>query len=384
MNTSLCETNLTDRIALSLLPSMDIDLAQKLLSNFGSVTELMNAPESEVKALGNIPKSVISIQKRFQALQQAADEVVFIKKNNIKALWFKSPEYPQRLLKAQRPPILIYTLGDLDLNALKLVGIVGTRHATAYGVSVTESIVKYLAENHDSIGTVSGLAYGIDVTAHSASLKANIPTIGIVGHGLNRIYPSAHRDIASRMVRQGGMLLSDYDHNSSINSYNFLSRNRLIAALSDVLVVVESGSEGGALATARLATKCGTKVMAVPGRISDNYSAGCNRLIASGMAQSICSPADITDAMKWLPKASLKTDSQPTSTLPQLTAEEKQLLHLILTRPECDNDMLVASTNMSASKIMTIMIGLEMKEIVTTTPGNRYQVIQTIDYNSLL
>ena len=377
------DDSLTARIALSMLSGMDTALADRLTTALGSPEAVMTAPELELKALGDVPKAVVPIQKRYQATERARREVEFLKSTNIRPVWYRDKHYPTRLLNATRPPVMIYTLGDVDLNSSVTIGIVGTRHATAYGNTVTEQIVNDLASRIDNIVTVSGLAYGIDVAAHRASLAAGIPTVGVLGHGLNRIYPAVHRDTAGRMVRQGGMLLSDYDHEANVNGYNFLARNRLIAALSDVLVVVESGDQGGALATARLAAKCGSRVAAVPGRITDVYSVGCNQLIATGQATAITSADDIITLMGWQCKENKPTAETKPAT-PDLTPDERALLHLIMTVPGCDNDMLASTSGMSAARIMTVMIGLEMKNVVTLQPGNRYEVIQTIDPASLL
>lgn len=374
---------LTARIAMSMLSGMDATVADRLLEALGTPEAVMSASEAELKAIGDIPKSIIPIQKRYQATERARAEMEFLNNTTIRPIWYRDEDFPRRLLNASRPPLVIYTLGNVDLNASRTVGIVGTRHATAYGNAVTEQLVNDLAARVDNIVTVSGLAYGIDVAAHRASLAAGIPTVGVLGHGLNRIYPAVHRDVAGRMVRQGGMLLSDYDHEANVNGYNFLARNRLIAALSDILVVVESGEQGGALATARLAAKCGSRVAAVPGRVTDVYSAGCNRLIATGQATAITSADDLIELMGW-PRKNTQPATDKISVLPDLTSDERTLLHHIMTTPGCDNDMLASASGMSAARIMTVMIGLEMKNVVTLQPGNRYEVIQTIDPASLL
>lgn len=376
---------LLSRIALSMLPGMNVSLASRLIELLGSPSGVLQATESELKGIPSIPKGIISTQLRYQAMESSRQEVDFLKAKGVKAHWYQDRNYPERLLKAERAPVIVYTLGDTDLNNLHMVGIVGTRHSTVYGNSFTERLVADLAEKAVDVATVSGLAYGIDVAAHRASLANGIPTVAIVGHGMTTLYPAAHRETAGRMVRNGGMILTDYRHDASISGYNFLSRNRLIAALSDALIVVESGEHGGALATARLAVKCGTPVFAVPGRVSDNYSVGCNNLIANGIARCITSCDDLIKAMKWPVKETVadKTEAQADITS-SLSREERLLLHHIMTARECDNDMLVAVTDMPASKVMTIMIGLEMKGIVAMEPGNRYRVIQTIDPARLL
>lgn len=376
---------LISRIALSLLPGMNAQLASRLIEALGSPYDVLHATEAELNGVAPIPKGLSSPQVRYQAVESARKEAEFLEAKGVRARWYKDADYPVRLLNAERAPVIIYTLGDTDLNNLHMVGIVGTRHSTVYGNSFTEKLVAELGEKVVDAATVSGLAYGIDVAAHRASLANGVPTVAITGHGMTTIYPAAHRDTAGRMVRNGGMILTDYRHDASISGYNFLSRNRLIAALSDALVVVESGEHGGALATARLAAKCGTPVFAVPGRVSDTYSIGCNRLLSNGIARCLTCCDDLIRAMKWPVKETAADRSEAQADITTtLSRDERLLLHHIMTAQECDNDMLVAITGMSAAKVMTIMIGLEMRGIVAMEPGNRYRVIQTIDPAKLL
>ena len=332
-----------------------------------------------------LPRGMASAQTRYTAMERAKAEVEYIAKKNITVRWYRDESYPERLLKAERAPVIIYTTGDTELIGTHTVGIVGTRHATPYGTSFTERLVADLTEQVNDIVIVSGLAYGIDVAAHKASLNAHVPTIAVVGHGLDRIYPAVHRNIAGSMVREGGMIISDYPHNSAINAYNFLERNRLVAALSDAVVVAESGEQGGAIATARLAAKCGVPVFALPGRITDPYSEGCNRLLAKGIARAVRNAGDIIEAMKWPHKASVTNPADKKIDITaSLSADERLLLHHIMLTQGCDNDTLSAVTDMAPAKVMTLMIGLEMRGIVMQGPGNRYEVIQTIDPSSLL
>lgn len=374
---------LVARIALSMLQGMEVSIAERLLNEFGTPLEILRASESELKVLSWLPRSMVSAQTRYQAIEKAKREVEFLDNSKVSMLWYSDERYPRRLLRAERAPVLIYTLGELDLNTTRTIGIVGTRHATAYGNSFTERLIKDLSSKVDNIVTVSGLAYGIDIAAHRASLEAGVPTIGIIAHGFTKMYPAAHRDTAARMVKNGGMMISDYEHDATVNGYNFLSRNRLVAALSDALVVVESAQQGGALSTARHSMKCGVPVFAVPGRVTDNYSVGCNKLLATGAARCLTDAEDIINFMQWPVKESHETPGSP-APLTDLSKDEKILLNKILTVNGCDNDMLVATVDMPVSRVMSMMIGLEMKGYVSIAPGNRYQVLRTIDPSQLL
>ncbi|MCM1450197.1 MAG: DNA-processing protein DprA [Clostridiales bacterium] len=384
MNTQL----LLSRLAFSLLPGATTRLADIVTDNLGDISGFFDITECEVKAIEGLPIRWAAMQERYKAVEKAKAELEFLNRNNeVKALWYTDEAFPSRLLDADRPPVLVYTLGKTQLNNSRTVGIVGTRHATSYGTSFTERLVEELKAKVPDIATVSGLAYGIDVAAHTASLKAGVPTVGIVAHGLTRVYPAVHRDIAARMVKNGGMLLSDYSHDTTALGPNFLARNRLIAALSDALIVVESGERGGAIATARLARKSNRKVLTVPGRTTDNYSRGCNAMLVNGTAQCIQCCDDLLKIMNW-PTVSSSPGITPTHEKPDivttLTHEEKLLLYNVLTVENCDNDSLTAITGMTAPQVMTLMIGLEMRGIIASTPANRYQVLQTIDPIKLL
>ena len=372
--------NLAERIALSLLPGMDARVCDKILEIFPEPEDFLDSTETELKAHGCFPKGMLSTQARHEVKERALKEIEFIEKTSICPLWYKDKDYPRNLLKATKAPVLVYTIGDTDLNNSRMIGIVGTRHATAYGNNFTEKLVEELKATVENPVIVSGVAYGIDIASHRAALRNDIPTLGIVGHGLDKIYPAVHRDTAARMVKHGGMILSDYPHESPISKFNFLARNRLIAAMSDALVVVESGERGGALATARLAVKSGTPVFALPGRITDTYSIGCNGLIADGIARPISCADDIVKHLGWPVIEREETRIDP---LENLTEQEKGILLSILTIPQCDNDMLASTHDLSASAIMTIMTGLEMRGIVSAKPGNCYEINIAIDPLSL-
>lgn len=372
--------HIIERLALSMLPGMDTQVCDRILEAYPSPVDFLEGTQSELKARGCFPKGMLDSQVRHQAVERAKREIEFLEKTSIRVLWYQDRDYPRNILKASRAPIVIYTIGDTDLNNSRIVGIVGTRHATAYGNNFTEKLVKEIKETIENPVIISGLAYGIDIAAHRAALKNDIPTLGIVGHGLDKIYPAVHRDTAARMVRRGGMILSDYPHDAPVNKYNFLARNRLIAALSDALVVVESGERGGALATARLAVKSGTPVFALPGRITDTYSLGCNGLISDGIARPISCAENIVKQLGWPVMDRRFSRIDP---LDNLTTQEKAMLLSIMTIPQCDNDTLVATHGLTAATVMTLMIGLEMRGIVTAIPGNCYEINIAVDPETL-
>ena len=189
--------HIIERLALSMLPGMDTQVCDRILEAYPSPVDFLEGTQSELKARGCFPKGMLDSQVRHQAVERAKREIEFLEKTSIRVLWYQDRDYPRNILKASRAPIVIYTIGDTDLNNSRIVGIVGTRHATAYGNNFTEKLVKEIKETIENPVIISGLAYGIDIAAHRAALKNDIPTLGIVGHGLDKIYPAVHRETAA-------------------------------------------------------------------------------------------------------------------------------------------------------------------------------------------
>lgn len=309
--------------------------------------------------------------RRTAALRSAETEAGFISANKIKAIFASDGNYPQRLRECDDAPAMLYTLGDADADCTHVISIVGTRHATAYGIDFTARLVKDLAEalGPENLLIVSGLAYGIDVAAHRAALSAGTPTTAVLAHGLNTIYPADHRATATQIVRDGGSLLTEYRSTDAIHRGNFLARNRIVAGLADVTVVVESAVKGGALSTARMASAYNREVMALPGRVSDTYSCGCNALIADNVAMMLRDAGDLIDAMGWQRCPAEGTQTE----LPiELSDDQRAVLDLIERRPEATvNDMCVA-LSMPYSRLSALLFEMEMDDLIIPVPGGRY------------
>ena len=260
-------------IAITSIPNIGDITAKKLIAYCGSSEQVFCEKKSvleKIPGIGGINASKI-ISHKTEALAIAEEELVFIKKNNIKPLFYLNDNYPKRLLHCEDGPVLLYSKGDVEYNNPKVVSIVGTRKATDYGKEFCDKIVEELASHNPLI--VSGLAYGIDVCSHKAALKNNIPTVGVLAHGLDRLYPSQHSSIANKMLENGG-LLSDYKSRTNPDRENFPKRNRIVAGLSDLTIVIESSKKGGSLITAYLANDYNRDVFALPGRLNDSQSEG--------------------------------------------------------------------------------------------------------------
>ena len=288
-------------MALAMADGINNARAHVLLEYFGTAAEVFAArkrPWEIARGLGSgYPTSQIASRME-EGLRRAEQEARFIEHYHIRLYTIADPDYPYRLRENHNPPIVCYYRGCADLNCPKVIGVVGTRQATHYGVWLTEKLLRDLAEVFPEMLVISGLALGIDVCAHHAALQLGLPTVGVFGHGLDNCYPQAHRDIARQMLDRGG-LFTDYPSETPIAGANFLKRNRLIAGLSDAVVVVESPERGGALSTATHAFSNNRDVFAFPGRVGDDHSVGCNQLIRDNKAGLITSAHDLIRAMMW-------------------------------------------------------------------------------------
>lgn len=318
----------------------------------------------------------VALPGKTASWQRAQQEMEFVTKHQLSTYYRYSPVYPARLAQCSDAPILLYAKGNINVTDGHFVSIVGTRQATERGKMITREIVLGLAEKLPKLTIVSGLAYGIDIAAHRAALEAGIPTLIIPGHGLDRIYPAYHRPDAVRALENGG-ILTEYMSGNTPEKHHFVARNRIIAGLSDCTVVVESRARGGSLITASMAFDYNRPVFAVPGRINDDSSAGCNSLIRDQRAMLMQSPDDLIEAMMWA------TDRKPVQTslpmdedLSGLSPEEQTLLHLLR---EAEDGILVndlaEEADISYSDIITHLMLLEMKKLVKSFPGGKFRAV---------
>ena len=364
-------TPLTYRIAFAALQGMGIDLARKLLDVVGSEERFFSMKEKELRTLTRGRSKIYTDDYRSDCLQRAVKEEEFVRNHGIGATYFTDEAYPHRLQEAPDAPAMIYTLGKCDLESAHVVSVVGTRHATQYGIRFCDTLIADLAQRLPDLVVVSGLAYGIDIAAHRAALKHNVPTVAVLPRGLNRIYPASHRSDAIGIVKQGGMLLTDYTSQDAVQKSNFLARNRIVAALSDCTVIVESAGSGGALVTASLAMSYNRDVMAVPGRCGDEYSTGCNKLIATNKAALITSADDLMAAMRW---ESHSRVPQQLDLFPELTKEEQAVVDVIRSQGEVHLNTLADILHQPVYKLMSVLVELDCKKVIATLPGCRYTV----------
>lgn len=362
------------RLAFSMLAPMNIKIAQAILQRVGSEREFFELPTQQLRAVVGSRSRLNDEDRRAAALEKARRELPFIDSTTVKPVYFTDDEYPERLINCDDAPTLLYMIGDCRLNGIPAVSIVGTRHATPYGISCAEKIVERLAERVGNIVIVSGLAYGIDVAAHRAALRCGLPTVAVMAQPLNTIYPAEHRDVAARIVKSGGALISEYSTVDPVHKGNFLARNRIVAGLSDITIVVESDLRGGAMSTARIASAYNRGVCAVPGRTVDQYSRGCNHLIAMSLARLILSADDVIDEAGW-PTRPVEGEQQQIKMI--LRDEQKHILELLNTNPEFTVNDMAVRLGMRFNELTDLLVEMEMDGLVTAIPGGRYAVLPT-------
>ena len=368
----MSETSLIHKIALSLIPYVGDISARKLVSYFGSVEAVFSEPYSSLVKIPDIgPKLAQHICDR-SYLENAEKEAEFVTKHGIKTFFYLDSDYPYRLKQCEDSPVTFFFKGNADLNANKLLSVVGTRNATQRGKEFCNKIIENLAERHSDLIIVSGLAYGIDIEAHKAAVANNLLTIGVLGHGLKIIYPSTHASTAKKMIENGG-LLTDFLSNEEPERTNFLKRNRIIAGLSDATLVIESGIKGGALSTANIANSYNRDVFALPGRPDDKWSAGCNNLIKTNKAALVESADDIEFFLGWKPEEN-KVPVQK-SLFAELDDNEKAIFELVAKEGEMTIDAICRSCNIPVHKLSSQLLQMEFKGALKCYPGNVYKIV---------
>ena len=365
------------KIALSLIPKVGHITAKKLVAYVGDFEGVFKESKKNLLKIPDIGEMLANNIVHSDVLPLADKEIEFIEKNNIRVVFYLDEEYPERLKHCADAPILLYAKGKLPLNQRKVLSIVGTRKATDEGVTFCEKLIAALAERGHQPIIVSGLAYGIDVTAHHAALNNNLPTVAVLGHGLDIIYPASHKALANKIVDEG-LLITDFASKSTRDKNNFVKRNRIIAGLSDATIVVESAEKGGALVTADIAHSYNRDVFAVPGRITDPYSKGCNHLIKINKAALLEKVEDIEYLLGWEPDNEINQKEIQRNLFVELDDEEKYIVDILKTSSkELPIDTICLKAQMPTSKVSPILLELEFKGILKTLPGKTYKLISS-------
>jgi DNA processing protein len=359
------------QIAVSLLPGIGEVGAKKLIAYCGGAEAVFKEKKQNLLKIPGFGEIAVKKILSANVMERADEELKFIEENKIQTHYFLDKSYPQRLSHCEDGPILLYSKGEIDWNADKMISFVGTRMATVKGKAICEKMVQDLVPHSPTI--VSGLAYGIDITAHKAALQAGLPTIGILACGLDEIYPKAHKKYAERMQKNGG-IATDYRSKTTLLPVNFAERNRIVAGLSDAVVVVESSSKGGSLITADLANGYNRDVFAVPGRIDDSQSEGCNKLIKGNKAALLESSKDLEYILGWEKRAKQKASAQK-QLFVDLEPNEQKIIDAFGKEVTKALDDLSLEAALPISKTASLLLSLEFKGVIRSMPGKMYQRI---------
>jgi DNA processing protein len=360
------------QVALTFIKEIGHTRAKLLLAHFGDAEEIFKTGEAKLRKIPGIGEKLINRLDLGEALKRAEEELKFIEKNGVDVIFYTDARYPRRLKNCADSPVLLYSKGNANLNLYRCVSIVGTRNATDYGRQLCKQLVEELAEYNALV--ISGLAHGIDVAIHKECLKYNVPTVGVLGHGLDRFYPHQNKSTADKMIENGG-LLSEYPSGTKPDRQNFPERNRIVAGMADATVVIEAGLKGGALITAEIANSYNRDVFAFPGRLGDEYSEGCNFLIRNNKAALLTCVADLAYSLGWEKNTEAKGAPEQLLLPIDLSADERLVYEIIQQHksPLAIDDLSIKA-NMPMSLLAMTLLDMELQGFIRSLPGKMYQV----------
>ena len=366
MNEKLCQ------LALHLTSGLGSVLIRQLVAHFGSAEQVFRANLGTLMRVAGIGEATARVIGNKEGLREAEIELKEAEKRGVQIIFYTDDAYPRRLKSLYDAPALLYWKGELDFNAGRFVGIVGTRKATDYGRGMVEEIVQGLMGKDTTI--VSGLAYGVDIAAHRTCLKHHVPNVGVMATGIDNIYPAAHAKTAAEMQDLGGILTENRLHTKP-DAMRFPARNRIIAGMSDATIIVEAAERGGALITAEYANNYNRDVFAVPGNLTNSYSIGCNNLIRDHKAQIFTGVADLIEALRWSPTAPSDASTLLAALPEHFTQEESQVVAILRQKGSMQIDDLTWESQIQAGKLATLLLNLELQGYVRVLPGKRFALV---------
>lgn len=366
-------SDLLYQLSLTLVPHIGCVQAKILIEHFGNAESVFKARESTLKHIEGIGEIRARSIKSFADFSKAEEEIKFIEKYKIKPLFLTDKDYPQRLLNCYDSPTLLYYKGAADLNASKIIAVIGTRNHTEYARQVTDRLMKDLASHQ--VLVVSGMAYGVDALAHKAALKNKLPTVGVLAHGLDQIYPQEHAGLARDMLKHNGGLLTEYRTKTKPDKHNFPVRNRIVAGMSDATIVIETALKGGSMITAELANGYNKDVFAVPGKITDSKSAGCHYLIRQNKATLLTDANELVELLGWEEKAkSIKEKKKQRELFIELTNDEKIIIEILKEKETAHIDEINLLSGLSSSAVAAAILNLELQHVMLSLPGKQYKL----------
>ncbi len=367
----MTETNLLYTLALQHVPNIGDVTAKKLINHCGSAEAVLKEKQQNLLKIDGIGSVILGDLFKTHHLKEAEKELVFIKENNIKVLYFEDTDYPEKLKHCIDGPMVLFQSGTVNLKQRHLISIVGARKITTNGIAFCEDLVEKLAVYNPVI--ISGYAYGTDITAHKAAMKHNLQTVACLAHGLNQIYPAVHKKYMVSMEKNGGFF-TDFWSSDTFDKNNFLKRNRIIAGLSEATIVIESAEKGGSLVTADIANSYNRDVFAVPGRTNDLQSTGCNNLIKQQKAHMLTTPFDVPYILGWKLEDDKKTVIQK-QLFVELDATEKTIYNYLKEKDQQQLDVIAIACNLPIFKIASVLLTMELKGVIRPLPGKLFEVV---------
>jgi len=370
----MTEQELFHLLALQQVDGVGDIMAKKLINHCGSAEAIFNRKSSQLAAIDGIGSVLLQKLKDKSIFEKAEQELNFINSNEINVTYFQDENYPDRLKHCIDGPVLLFTSGNVDLKNKRIISIVGTRQITSYGMEFCRKLIEDLAPLEPVI--VSGFAYGVDIFAHQLAIEHNLQTIGVVAHGLNQIYPKTHKKYVAKVEENGGFM-TEFWSSSNPDKENFVRRNRIVAGISEATIVVESADRGGSLITANMANDYNRDVFAVPGRITDKFSHGCNNLIKMQKANLLTSAADLVYMLNWEIASPERNDKKPVQKQLFVTLEvdEQKVYDYLLKNGKELMDIIALRCDFPIYKISGMLLNMELKGVIRPLPGKLFEAI---------
>lgn len=366
-----CMSEVLYQIALTQVAGIGAVQAKNLIEQFDTAEAVFKAKRNQLSAVPGIGDFRVNNIKAFTEFHIGEEEVKFCEKHHIKILTLKDADYPQRLLHCYDAPTVLFYRGNANLNAQKIISVIGTRTNSDYGKQITEKLIEDLKEQN--VLVVSGLAFGIDAIAHKAALQNNLSTVAVLAHGLDTIYPAQHKSFAKEMLNNGG-LLTEFMQHTKADKHNFPKRNRIVAGMADCTVIVETADKGGSMITAELAYNYNRELFAVPARVTDAKSAGCLKLIQQNKATLLTDAKQLCDTMLWTDAKTKKPKKQKELFI-ELSDDEKLIMELLHKKDETYIDEIGINTGLGSSAVAAALLNLELQNVVSALPGKMYKIL---------
>jgi DNA processing protein len=367
----MTDTDLLNTLALMRVEGVGDIVAKKLINHLGSAQAVLNAKRSQILAIEGVGEYLYNSLRNTGIFALAEAELKFIRANNIKVSYFMDAEYPERLKHCIDGPVLLFSSGNIDLAGRKTISIVGTRQMTSYGADFCRKLIEDLAPLNPVI--ISGFAYGVDIYAHHIAMEQNLQTIGVVAHGLNQVYPKVHKKYVAAMEQNGGFF-TEFWSSSNPDKENFVKRNRIVAGISEATIIIESAEKGGSLITANIANDYNRDVFAVPGRVTDKYSMGCNNLIKSQRANVLTDAADLLYMLNWeLDEKKPKPVQKQLFVM--LDSDEQIIYDYLLKNGKELMDILALHCELPIYRLSSLLLTMELKGVIRPLPGKLFEAI---------